>query len=140
MPHTTAPVELLREVPLLAGLPQKHLKKLRDEFKESAYRPGDVLMREGTKGGRFFIVVDGKVEVSRDGRTKVILGPGDVFGEWALLDGGVRTATVTAQTDVTVLTLAPWAFKSLLLGEPELMLKVLQQTIQRHRQLLVEAV
>lgn len=138
MPHTTAPAELLREVPLFADLPQKHLKKLRDEFKESSYRAGSVIMREGTKGGRFFIVVDGKAEVTRKGKSRGVLGPGDVFGEWALLDGGARTATVTAETDVRVLTLAPWAFKSLLLGEPELMLKVLQQTIQRYREQLAD--
>lgn len=135
MPHTTAPAALLASVPLFEDLPKKHLARLREEFKESRYRAGEVIMREGTRGGRFFVVVEGKVEISRQGKSKGLLGPGDVFGEWAVLDGGVRTATVTADTAVRVLTLAPWAFKSLLLGEPELMLKILQSTIRRYREL-----
>lgn len=138
MPHTTAPLELLADVPLFAGLPKKHLKRIRDEFKESAFRPGEVIVSEGQRGGRFFLVVDGKVQVSIKGKAKNVLGPGDCFGEWALLDGGLRTATVTADTDVRALTLAPWNFKAMLLGEPELMLKILQTTIHRYREVIAE--
>ena len=134
MPTRTATLDMLAQVPLFEGLAKKDLKRLRDELKESSFSAGTVIMAEGTKGGRFFLVVEGKVSLSRAGVPLGLLGPGECFGEWALLDGGVRTATVTADSDVVALTMAPWTFKSLLLGEPELMLRILQQTIRRYRE------
>lgn len=138
MAQRNAPLTLLAEVPLFEGLPKKHLKRLQQELKEYDYREGDLIMREGTKGGRFLLVVEGKVEITRRGLPRAILGPGECFGEWALLDGGVRTATATAKGDVRILAMAPWTFKSLLLGEPELMLRILQRTIHLYREQLAD--
>ncbi|MGI8791728.1 MAG: Crp/Fnr family transcriptional regulator [Acidimicrobiales bacterium] len=140
MPHTKAPLETLAACPLFEGLQKKQLRRLRDEFKDADFKPGATIITEGQKGGRFFLVIEGKVTVSVRGKQKSVLGPGDCFGEWALVDGGVRTATITADTEVQALTLAPWTFKAMLLGEPDMMFRILQQTVRRYREMSAEVV
>ena len=91
---------LLRRVPMLAALPEAVLERLAREAVTAAYAAGDVILREGEPGDRFYVVEDGQVAIL-DSR----LGPGEGFGEIALLRDVPRTATATAVTDVRVLAL-----------------------------------
>jgi CRP-like cAMP-binding protein len=77
--------------------------------------------------------MDGTADVSIGGKKRATLGPGDFFGEIALLDGGPRTATVTARTDVQLLGLTEWVFRGLMIEHPSIALKTLQQMAGRLR-------
>jgi len=90
---------LLRASPIFAPLPQAQQERLARELLELRAPAGEAVVREGEAGDRFYVVADGELEVSVDGGTVRTLGPGDHFGEIALLRDVPRTATVTARTD-----------------------------------------
>ncbi|MGZ6545593.1 MAG: cyclic nucleotide-binding domain-containing protein, partial [Actinomycetota bacterium] len=92
-----------------------------------------IIAREGEPGVGLFIIMDGTADVSIGGSKKATLGPGDFFGEIALLDGGPRTATVTAKSDVALLGLTEWVFRGLMAEHPSIALKTLQQMAARLR-------
>src|SRR3954451_20672950 len=93
----------LKDVPLLAGLDPRHLDHLAGDMSDRRIAAGDCVVREGTTGIGFFVVLDGEAEVTRDGDVLATLTPGDHFGEIPLfVDGMERAATVTAKTDVKV--------------------------------------
>src|SRR6266550_6906551 len=95
----SAPVELIKKVPLFHGLDDRHLKALANSFTERSFREGQELTAEGTGGAGFFVIESGEARVTVDGEERRTLGPGDYFGEIALIDGGTRSATITATTD-----------------------------------------
>jgi hypothetical protein len=93
-------IERLRRVPEFAVLPLTGLERLAGSAVAEVFRARDVLMSKGERGDRFLVIEAGEVEVTDDGLVLDTLGPGAGVGEIALLRGGVRTATVTAVTDV----------------------------------------
>jgi MFS family permease len=101
----TAPgpeLSLLRSSPIFAPLPGTTLEHLAARLVPLRLEPGTVIVREGDPGDRFYLIVEGKVDVSAEGRALSQLGPGDYFGEIALIRDMPRTATVTASTAVVV--------------------------------------
>jgi CRP-like cAMP-binding protein len=128
-------VDELRKVPLFEGLSAKQLRRIGDMAKEMSWAPGENLTIENTKGSRFHLILDGKVDVSARGRRKTTLGPGDTLGEMALIDGQPRTATVVAATPVRTLSLASWNFKGLLREYPSIAEQVMRRLVQRIREL-----
>lgn len=119
--------EMFRDVPL------KRLQTIRSAGRELAFRAGSELVVEGEDAGRFFLVLDGTVEVTVRGEKRATLGPGGAVGEIALIDGGQRTATVTATTDVRTFSLASWNFRPFL-KEPDVMLAVIGVLCRRLRE------
>jgi len=101
--------------------------------REIPHGAGTVIAVEGDPGVGLFVILDGTADVTIGGRKKATLGPGDFFGEIALLDGGPRTATVTAKTDVNLLGLTEWVFRGLMTEHPSIALKTLQQMAARLR-------
>lgn len=97
--------DLLKAVPLFEGLTKSQLKRVRRECRAEQFRPGRRILVEGRGGGPFFLIVEGKVKVTRGGRTLKRLGPGAYFGEMSIIDGGPRSATVETETDVRALTM-----------------------------------
>jgi MFS family permease len=93
-------LKVLRGVPMLAVLPQQTLERLARSLTAMAVPAGGVVFREGDRGDRFWIIERGRVEVTQEGRVLRELGPGDGFGEIALLRDIPRTATITALTDL----------------------------------------
>jgi CRP-like cAMP-binding protein len=93
-------VEEIAKVPLFFGCSSRELQAIARAVKEIDHKAGTVIAREGDPGIGLFIIASGKAEVSIGGKKKSALGKGEFFGEIALLDGGPRTATVTATTPV----------------------------------------
>ena len=104
---------MLKKVPLFAGLDDRELGQIAASMKERRFQAGDTMTEEGAGGAGFFIVEDGEADVSVDGQPRGQIGPGDYFGEIALLTGSDRTATITAKSDVVCWGMTPWDFRPL---------------------------
>jgi CRP-like cAMP-binding protein len=113
-------VEELRAVPLFSGLPNHELLWVLRSARPESFAPGVVIIREGTTGGDFYLVTDGSVRVTVDDADLATLGAGSSFGEMALIDGGSRTATITAASPVSTLALSRTAFLRTVDREPML--------------------
>ncbi len=124
-------VEALRLVPLFEGLSKKELTELARATDELALRAGAVLCKEGALGHEFFVIVDGTVEVTKEGRHLATRGGGDFIGEIALIATSRRTATVTAMTDVKCFVLTDRAFRRVLDENRSVERKVMQALAER---------
>ena len=109
----------LAAVPLFAGLTEDERRSLAGRFEDRSVSPGARLCGEGASGYCFFVLTDGSADVTVAGDVVRSLGPGDFFGEIAMLDGGRRTATVTASTEAKVLVLFGSEFRRLQAEQPE---------------------
>lgn len=101
---------------LFGALSPKERKRIAAAMTTRELAAGEHLVDQGTSGVCFFVLTEGEAEVLIDGETVRELGPGDFAGELAIIDGGVRSASVIARTDVTVLALTPWSFKAMVTG------------------------
>jgi CRP/FNR family cyclic AMP-dependent transcriptional regulator len=108
-----AAVDTLRKVPLFADLDDKELKQIASSMRERRYSAGDTMTSEGSGGAGFFVVEEGQADVNVGGETKGSIGPGDYFGEIALINESPRTATLTAKTDMVCYGMTPWDFRPL---------------------------
>ena len=111
-------LEELRSVPLFSGLSDHELLWVLRTARAESFAPGATIIREGDIGGDFYLLTEGSVKVTADGAEVATLPAGSYFGEIALIDGGPRTATITATTPVSSLTLDPKAFLSTVDREP----------------------
>jgi CRP-like cAMP-binding protein len=128
-----APVEALRRVPLFADLDGDELQQVALLFKRRTFTEGETVMREGTDGAAFFLIETGEASVSVAGTARANLRAGDHFGEIALIDEGVRSATITAVTDLDCYGLTYWEFRPLLLANGAIGMKLLQSLAQKLR-------
>ena len=134
-----APPDLLRRVELFESLSDRDLKKLADSFKESTFSAGNVIATEGQRGVGFFVIGEGTVDYSIHDDRVGSGGPGDYFGEVALIDDGPRTATVTATTDVTAYGMTSWEFRPLVEENASIAWELLQGMAKRLRAASPEA-
>jgi len=125
---------LLAAVPLFADLSARELKQLAGVAKSMTYRPGTVVVEEGTPGGRFFAVQAGTAKVLVGGRTRATLGPGAYFGELAVIDDGPRTASVVAIDTLEVWSIAEFNFRALIKQSPGIATKLLRALATRLRE------
>jgi CRP-like cAMP-binding protein len=124
----------VKSAKLFKGLPDGELKKIERQLKTVQHKAGHEIIVRGDGGVGFMVITDGTVTVSTvQGKTRK-LGPGDSFGEMALLDHEGRSATVKADTDVSLATIPEWGFKSFLEEHPEVAYRLLQVLSQRIRQ------
>ena len=129
--HRDRKVELLKHVPLFSRCTKRELERISRLVDEIDLPAGKELTREGDRGREFFVLVDGSADVARGGRKIAALGPGDFFGEIALVSGRPRTATVTAAGPVEALVLTEQAFAGLMRANPGLQQKILQAVAER---------
>lgn len=132
-------LELLRRVPLFSqcrGEPLELISRLADEVEVP---DGYTLMRQGDLGHEFFLIIDGRVRIVRDGQTINTLGPGDFLGELALLSEGRRTATAVTDGPARLMVITHQGFNSLLASSTEIRAAVLQGVADRLRALLPDA-
>jgi CRP-like cAMP-binding protein len=125
-------ITALQDSEMFRDLPLKQLHQIRDAGKELSFAVGSELVVEEEETGRFFLILAGSAEVTVKGKKRGTLGPGSAFGEIALLDGGPRSATVTAVTDVRTFSLASWNFRPFL-SEESVMQVVIKLLCKRLR-------
>ena len=116
--------DALRQCPFFAELSRNELIELAKATEDMEVDEGKALTREGESGREFFVIIDGEVSVTKDGNEIRRMGPGDFFGEIALVEDVPRTATVTAMTPLRFFVLTRQSFRSLLAKQPELEQKV----------------
>jgi CRP-like cAMP-binding protein len=121
----------LKRVPLFSSLSQRQLRRLARDFREREVESGTRLVGEGEKGANsFFVIVDGAATVTVDGKEVGQLGPGDHFGELALISERVRSATVTADGPVRCLALGFWDFRRFAKDNPDVSWKLLEHVVE----------
>src|SRR5919198_2236188 len=107
-----ASIEPLEQVPLFQGLSRAELGRIAKSFKERRFDAGHTVAAEGAGGVGFFVIGEGTANVDVHGEQRGQLGPGDYFGEIALIDDQARrTATITAASDLTCYGLTAWEFR-----------------------------
>jgi CRP-like cAMP-binding protein len=126
-------IDRLEEVPLFEGCTRRQLRAVARIAEVLEVPAGTVLTKSGDPGEAFFLILDGRVRVEVSARKRLRLGPGEFFGEMSLLDGGPRTATVAADTDVRVLVIARRDFSLLLTKVPDLGRNLLVVLVKRLR-------
>jgi CRP/FNR family cyclic AMP-dependent transcriptional regulator len=126
-----AKIELLKRVPLFAACSRQELGKVALAADEIDIREGKELTKEGAAGHEFFVLVEGTADVRRKGRKVNTMGPGDFFGEIALVSSRPRTATVTATSPVRLLVVTDRSFRTLMQKVPSIQRKVLTTLAER---------
>ena len=127
-------IELLGQVPLFSGLSRRDLRRLAEHADEVSYRERETIVDAGQLGGTFYVILEGEAKVARNGRTVSRLGPGEFFGEIALLDGGPRTASVVAETPVVAVRIFKRSFDEVVSQEPSVASKILAVVARRLRE------
>lgn len=123
--------KVLANVPLFAGLSKKELAQVAAIADELDFGSGKTLIREGDPGREFFVLLEGSIDVTRNGEMLATRGAGDFFGEIALMCERPRSATVTTTTPSRALVITDRDFKTLVKKSPEIALKVLQAVGER---------
>jgi CRP-like cAMP-binding protein len=129
-----AKLELLRRIPLFSACTKGDLRRISSLADEVDVSQGAVLTRQGEPGRECFVIVEGRAKAAMRGRRAVSMGPGDFFGEMALLDQGPRSATVTAETDMELLVLSSRGFWSLIRDVPVVAPRIMQVLAERLRE------
>jgi CRP-like cAMP-binding protein len=129
--HKDAKVEMIRRVPLFGGCGKRDLRAIADIADEISLPQGERIAKQGERGREFFVVIDGAAEVAIDGKKVAELGPGDFFGEMALVSDQPRVATVTAGTPVRLLVIVDRAFARLLREDSGIQTKILSAVADR---------
>jgi CRP-like cAMP-binding protein len=124
----------IKSTKLFQGLPDGEIKKIERQLKTVEHPAGHEIVVRGDGGVGFMVITDGTVTVTTVQGKKRKLGPGDSFGEMALLDHEGRSATVKADTAVSLATIPEWGFKSFLAEHPEVAFRLMQVLSQRVRQ------
>jgi CRP/FNR family cyclic AMP-dependent transcriptional regulator len=130
----TSPQEALRNVPIFSALSDDVLELLARQMKERRFSYGSAVTKEGAGAAGFFVIVEGNATVSVGGEVRATLGPGDYFGEIALIDEGTRSASITAATDILSYGLTAWEFKPFVEEHPQVAWAMLQTLARRLRE------
>jgi CRP/FNR family cyclic AMP-dependent transcriptional regulator len=128
-----APADALRRVPLFADLDDDELAQVALLFKERHFTAGETVVKEGADGAAFFLIERGEAKVTVRGTERASLRQGDHFGEIALIDEGVRSATIAALTDLVCYGLTLWEFRPLVTANGEIGWKLLQSVAKKLR-------
>jgi CRP-like cAMP-binding protein len=124
----------LKHAKLFKGLPESEVRSLEKQMKVVKHPAGHEIVVKGDNGVGFMVILDGTVTVATVQGKARKLGPGDSFGEMALLDHEGRSANIKADTDVSLATIPEWNFKPFLKEHPEVAYRLLQVLSQRVRQ------
>jgi len=130
----TTPQEVLAKVPLFSMLSKRDLARLANNAHDRTFPAGTVITEQEETGVTFGVIVEGQASVSVHGKLARTLGPGDYFGEMALIDHSFRSATITADTDLRCLLFTAWVFRPFAMEHPETAWALLELMVQRVRE------
>ena len=125
--------DTIANVPLCSDLEPRELERIADSFKERRYGAGETIASEGKSGAGFFVIGEGTASVTVGGDQRATLGPGDYFGEIALIDEGARTASLTAETDMVCYGMTFWEFRPIVESDSRIAWKLLQALARKLR-------
>ena len=120
-------------MPIFEGLDRRELERIAGSMKQRTFRAGDRVTSEGQGGVGFFVIEDGEAVVTVGGDERRRLGPGDYFGEVALLNQSVRTATIRAETELRCYGLTSWEFRPLVETHGSIAWKLLQAMAKNYQ-------
>jgi CRP-like cAMP-binding protein len=126
--------DLLKQVPLFSDLDKRELNHIANAMKQRTFHVGQEIAVEGESAVGFFVIEDGQANVTVKGEQRRMLGPGDYFGEIALIAQGARTATVTAATELKTFGMTFWEFRPLVEETPSIAWKLLQGAVKQYDQ------
>ena len=126
--------DLLQQVPLFSDLDRKEVEEVASAMKQRTFSAGQSIAVEGEQGVGFFVIEDGQAKVTVGGDERRTLGPGDYFGEVALISKGARTATVTAETELKTYGMTFWDFRPLVEEKPGIAWKLLEGAVKQYDQ------
>lgn len=126
-------IPTLEKMPLFRDVSGRELRDVAARFDDATYLAGHGILTEGMTGPEFFIILDGTASVLIDDQVVATLGPGDFFGEVAALDGGPRTASVRADTQLRCVTLPVNGLRQFLLDHPVVAINLLPEIVRRFR-------
>jgi len=126
-------IPTLEKMPLFRDVSGRELRDVAARFDDATYLAGHGVLTEGMTGPEFFIILDGTASVLIDDQVVATLGPGDFFGEVAALDGGPRTASVRAETQLRTVTLPVNGLRKFLLDHPVVAINLLPEIVRRFR-------
>nr|BAL58626.1 cyclic nucleotide-binding protein [Candidatus Acetothermum autotrophicum] len=125
-------VKFLKKTPLFAQFSEKELEALFSTAKVREFEPGSTIVREGDPAGiGFYLILNGQVEVRKGPKTLAQLGPGDYFGEMALLSDAPRSADVVAVQKTKCLMITRWELRSIISSYPDVALKMMGELARR---------
>ena len=130
----TTPQEVLAKVPLFSMLSKRELARLANNAHDRTFPAGTVITEQEETGVTFGVIMEGQAAVTVHGRPARTLGPGDYFGEMALIDHSYRSATITAETALRCLLFTAWVFRPFAIEHPETAWALLEMMVQRVRE------
>jgi CRP/FNR family cyclic AMP-dependent transcriptional regulator len=129
-----APVDLLKQVPIFSGLNRRELERVAGSMKERTFDEGDTVTSEGRGGVGFFVIEKGEARVTVQDEERAHLGPGNYFGEIALITESDRTATIVAETDMRCWGMTMWDFRPLVESNATIAWELLQALAKKLRE------
>ena len=126
-------IALLKSTPIFARTSEKSLESMIKSAVIKTIPSGDKVVQEGQGGVGFYLILDGKAEVIKDGEKLAELETGNFFGELGVIDGQPRTADVVAVTEIKCWILSQWAMQSVIENHPEVALSMLEEIVRRLR-------
>ena len=124
----------LRAVPMFSELPEKELRSLTESMQERSYSEGQEVLVEGEGGIGFFVILDGSARVSVGADQVRTLGPGDSFGEMAIIDGQARSASITAGEGLRCAGMTRWHFRPFVRDHQDFAWAIMQALVRRVRE------
>jgi len=126
-------IDLLMNTPIFSDTSEKSLESMIKSAVIKTVSAGDKVVQEGQGGVGFYLILNGKAEVIKEGKKLAELESGNFFGELGVIDGQPRTADVVAITETTCWILSQWAMKSVIANHPEVALSMLEELVRRLR-------
>jgi CRP/FNR family transcriptional regulator, cyclic AMP receptor protein len=127
-------VSMLVAVPLFAGLDDRELETIAESGREVLFEAGKKILQQGERGLAFLLILDGSVEVSKDGKRLAKLGKGQFFGEMTVIDDQPRSADVVAIEPTTCFGLTAWSFDAVIGSNPSIARQMMKELVRRLRQ------